>query len=88
MIAASNVKDEQELDQIKTVVLDNLDLYLSRVADTNGQAGDFTEQQNYYCANQQRNPHTPRVMTSLGLNEEDVRIFIQECLFPKIGGQL
>jgi hypothetical protein len=31
------------------------------------------------------NPHTPRVMASLGLNEEDVRVFIQECLFPEIG---
>jgi phycocyanobilin:ferredoxin oxidoreductase len=87
MIAASNVKEEQELDQIKDVVLDNLDLYLSQVANTNSNTADVTEQQNYYCANQQRNPHTPRVMTSLGLNEEDVRVFIQECLFPKIGGQ-
>jgi phycocyanobilin:ferredoxin oxidoreductase len=87
MIAASNVKDEQELDQIKTVVLDNLDVYLSQVANTNSDPRNFTEQQNYYCSNQQRNPHTPKVMTSLGLNEEDVRVFIQECLFPKIGGQ-
>jgi phycocyanobilin:ferredoxin oxidoreductase len=88
MIAASNVKEEVELDQIKTTVLNNLDLYLEQVSSFNGTAANVTEQQNYYCANQQRNPHTPKVMTSLGLNEEDVRVFIQECLFPKIGDQL
>ena len=26
----------------------------------------------------------PRTMTSLGLDEEDVRVFVQECLFPDI----
>jgi phycocyanobilin:ferredoxin oxidoreductase len=84
MIAASNVSDEEELNQIKTVVLDNLDYYLSNVGLTNGTAKDTSVTQNYYCENQQCNPHTPKVMTSLGLNSEDVRVFIQDCLFPKI----
>jgi hypothetical protein len=87
MVAASNVKDIEELEQIKTVVLANLDYYLANVGLTNGQSADTTATQNYYCENQQSNPHTPRVMTSLGLDEEDVRVFIQECLFPKTGGQ-
>jgi hypothetical protein len=45
---------------------------------------DTTSYQNYYCDNQKQNPHTPRVMVSLGLSEEDVKVFIQECLFPEI----
>jgi hypothetical protein len=40
--------------------------------------------QNRYAHYQKQNPHTPRTMTSLGLDEEDVRVFVQECLFPDI----
>ena len=87
MIAASNVNDAEELEQIKTVVLANLDYYLSNVGVTNGQSTDTTVTQNYYCENQRSNPHTPKVMASLGLDEEDVRVFIQDCLFPNIGDQ-
>jgi hypothetical protein len=58
--------------------------YLSTVAETNNTASDTTESQNYYAINQKQNPHTPRVMASLGLSEEDVSVFIQECLFPEI----
>ena len=61
-----------------------LDHYLSAVSETNNIATNTTEAQNYYCDNQKQNPHTPRVMASLGLNEEDVRVFIQDCLFPEI----
>jgi phycocyanobilin:ferredoxin oxidoreductase len=84
MIAAGNVSDEEELEQIFAMARTTLDHYLSTVAETNNTAVDTTEAQNYYCENQKQNPHTPRVMVSLGLSEEDVRVFIQECLFPEI----
>jgi len=42
------------------------------------------EAQNYYCHNQQQNPHTPRTMKSLGLDEADVDKFCTDMLFPKI----
>jgi hypothetical protein len=87
MISASNVKDPFELDQIKTTVLSNLDHYLDQVGSSNGSVTDITDRQNYYCENQQQNPHTPKVMTSLGLNPDDVKVFIEECLFPKIGAK-
>ena len=58
--------------------------YLDSVGETNHKVADTTFEQNYYAQNQKQNPHTPKVMTSLGLAEEDVRIFIQECLFPEI----
>ena len=84
MVAAANVQDEDELEQITQMARDTLDQYLIAVAETNNSAIDTTAHQNYYCDNQKQNPHTPRVMTSLGLNEDDVRIFIQDCLFPEI----
>jgi hypothetical protein len=63
---------------------DTLAHYLETVAETNNTATDTTEAQNYYAINQKQNPHTPRVMASLGLNEDDVHVFIQDCLFPEI----
>lgn len=84
MVAAGNVQDEEELEQIVAMAKDTVEHYLSTVAETNGQAEDTTEAQNFYAINQKQNPHTPRVMESLGLNEDDVRVFIQDCLFPEI----
>jgi phycocyanobilin:ferredoxin oxidoreductase len=87
MISAGNVSESSELEQISLLAKNNLAHYLNTVAETNGHSFDVSYNQNYYCDNQQKNPHTPKVMTSLGLNEEDVRVFIQDCLFPKIGDQ-
>lgn len=84
MIAAGNVQKEDELDQIFEISRTTLVHYLQTVGETNNTVLDTTSYQNYYCDNQKQNPHTPRVMTSLGLNEEDVKIFIQDCLFPEI----
>ena len=84
MVAAGNVSDETELDQIIEMAKTTLAHYLSTVGETNNTAANTTEAQNYYCENQKQNPHTPRVMASLGLDEDDVTVFIQECLFPDI----
>ena len=84
MIAAGNVSKEEELDQIFNTVERTLTHYLESVAETNGFTYNNAEEQNYYCDNQKQNPHTPKVMASLGLDEEDVRVFIQDCLFPEI----
>ena len=84
MVAAGNVSDEAELDQITEMAKTTLSHYLSAVGETNNTVLDTTSFQNYYCDNQKQNPHTPRVMASLGLNEDDVHAFIQECLFPDI----
>jgi phycocyanobilin:ferredoxin oxidoreductase len=84
MVAAANVSDEAELEQITNLAKTTVAHYLSTVAETNNTALDTTEAQNYYAQNQKQNPHTPRVMVSLGLSEEDVTHFIQECLFPEI----
>lgn len=84
MIAAGNIQETSELEQIFKIANNSVKHYLNTVADTNFTHKNTTFNQNYYCENQKQNPHTPKVMTSLGLNEEDVRIFIEQCLFPKI----
>ena len=84
MIAAGNVSQEDELAQILAMARKNLNCYLDEVGLTNNTADNTKDAQNYYAQNQKMNPHTPKVMASLGLNEEDVRMFIQDCLFPEI----
>ena len=86
MVAAGNVSDENEIEQISNLANILVNHYVNNVDESEG-CGSFEkikEAQNYYAQNQKQNPHTPKVMTSLGLNEEDVRVFIQECLFPEI----
>jgi len=85
MIAASNVKGE-EAGVIINLAVDNLNTYFDSIGEYTGQGEkDLTiASQNYYCHNQQQNPHTPRVMKSLGLNEDDVDKFCTDMLFPKI----
>jgi hypothetical protein len=84
MIAAGNVSDEEELEQIFAIAKHGIDHYLETVGETNNTAVSTKEAQNFYAQNQKMNPHTPKVMASLGLSEDDVAAFIQQCLFPEI----
>jgi hypothetical protein len=84
MIAAGNLQDQAELNQIISLSRMTLLYYLGNIGKTNNTAENTTQEQNYYAYNQKQNPHTPKVMTSLGLNEDDVRVFIQDCLFPEL----
>ena len=86
MVAAGNVNSTEELEQLLDLSFTNIDDYLEHISAFN-HIGDVTkgkEAQNRYAHFQKQNPHTPRTMTSLGLDEEDVRVFVQECLFPDI----
>jgi phycocyanobilin:ferredoxin oxidoreductase len=84
MVAAGNVSDESELEQIASLASILVNHYTECVGETNNTVENTAEQQNYYAQNQKQNPHTPKVMVSLGLSEDDVQHFIQECLFPEI----
>jgi hypothetical protein len=84
MVAAGNIQDEEELKQIFQMAKRGVEHYLSAVGETNNTSPSTRDAQNYYAQNQKLNPHTPKVMASLGLNEDDVALFIQECLFPEI----
>ena len=86
MIAAGNVQEEKELNQICTMAVSNLANYIDKIRTHHGEAKkeDVIKAQNYYCEHQNKNPHTPRVMASLGLNEKDIKAFCRDNLFPKI----
>jgi len=86
MIAAGMVKEQSEIDQITNAVDETLDYYLSNVGNywCNSEDSDGIKAQNRYAHYQKQNPHTPRVMKSLGLNEDDVDVFVQKCLFPEV----
>ena len=86
MLAAGNVRTEEEAVAIVDIALANLRAWFDEVplSDGNGQTELVQAAQDYYCHNQQQNPHTPNVMKSLGLPEDDVEIFCRDMLFPKI----
>ena len=86
MIAAGNVQEERELNQICTLAVSNLNAYIDKIGqfNTDSKREDVIRAQNYYCENQQKNPHTPRVMQSLGLPDEDIKLFCADNLFPII----
>jgi phycocyanobilin:ferredoxin oxidoreductase len=83
MVAAGNIVAGHELEQIVDMAYNNFDHYIKNVGDR-GSCLDNSKGQDFYCENQRQNPHTPKVMASLGLNEDDIKIFIEECLFPPI----
>jgi len=86
MLAAGNVSTEEEAVAIIELAQDNLRAYFGEIGEFTGQGirDEVIAAQNYYCHNQQQNPHTPRTMKSLGLDEADVDRFCTDMLFPKI----
>ena len=86
MLAAGNVNTEEEAVAIIELAQNNLRAYFDEVGEFTGYGNrdEVMAAQNYYCHNQQQNPHTPRTMKSLGLDEEDVDRFCTDMLFPKI----
>lgn len=82
MIAAGNINTVQELDTILELANETLTYYLNNVGTFSDI--DSTDAQNWYCHNQRQNPHTPKVMQSLGFDADTVSRFISSCLFPSI----
>ena len=82
MVAAGNIQTSEELEKFLSMVRFNLLNYLASIGKRT--PTDFTVGQNKYCKYQKMNPHTPRVMKSIGFDEETVHEFIQKCLFPEI----
>jgi hypothetical protein len=86
MIAAGMVTEPEEIDQICKVARENMCYYLRNIKRHNNCADyDMVRAaHNNYAYYQKKNPHTPNVMKSLGLNEDDVNTFVSESLFPEI----
>lgn len=82
MVAIGAVGAE-ELESFVKIGLKTLEYYLENVGNTQG-SGDFSKQQNNYCHYQKQNPHTPRVLVSLGFTEQQAQDFVQHTLFPEI----
>lgn len=82
MVAASNIKDQKELDLALNLVISNLDHFLGGIGEKDHQ--NYRDQHNKYCHWQKQNPHTPRVMAALGLDKDQVSDFIETCLFPEV----
>jgi hypothetical protein len=92
MVAAGNIKTEFELDEVLDLSKRSLEYYMKGLYkykvlgtyESKLKGPNYTDQQNKYCKNQKRNPHTPRVMASLGFDEVTIKNFIENCLFPEI----
>ena len=83
MVAAGNITDVDELEIIIELVKSNLKYYMSNVGKTINDIDSYPNQ-NFYCDNQRLNPHTPKVMQSLGFDPPTVNRFINDCLFPSV----
>lgn len=86
MMAAGAVKHPWEINQVVKTAKETLQYFTENVGRFKGNSEDemTIEAQNRYAHFQKQNPHTPRVMKSLGLDENDVETFIQKCLFPEL----
>lgn len=92
MIAAGNINTEFELNEILKLSKETLKKYLEGLYlyqhlgtyEDKVNGVQYTDRQNWYCQNQKLNPHTPKVMESLGYDKETVQNFIQNCLFPEV----
>jgi hypothetical protein len=83
MVAIGSV-DEEELEKFIELGLSTLSMYLGEVGNSQQDIASYDDAQNFYCRQQKLNPHTPRVMASLGLSPEQVKAFSHDVLFPEI----
>lgn len=85
MIAAGNVREEAELEQLRYISLDLIKLYIKKLKVYNT---DFTINQkdwlNKYCHNQKLNPHLHKSILAMGISEEDKDYYVNKFLFEEI----
>jgi hypothetical protein len=83
MIAAGNIReDSEELDTLLALAIKNLQMHIDSTANNWSPDEYYRSHQSWYVYNQRKNPHTARVMESLGIEKEQVRKYIDECLWP------
>ena len=83
MIAAGNVRTDEEAKAIVDLAVDNLKVYFDSYVIT-GEIPDKDETikaQNYYCPTQQQNPTHPKKVMKSRLKEADVELFCTDALF-------
>ena len=83
MVAAGNVQESDELDDLYALTIKSLKYYLSNVGNTQESGADYHMAQNRYCHYQKQNPHVVRSMVSMGVEEPVIRRFIDEIQYPE-----
>ena len=84
IIAAGAINTEEEIDQLISMSLENLNYYINNVGSTTFPTGDFSKEQNFYCQQQKLNPHNARTMQHLGLTPDEANYFVQNVMFPEV----
>jgi hypothetical protein len=84
MVAAGNLQDEKEIDQLCSTALTTLDFYLANVGKDQQDVADYHMAQNRYCHYQKQNPHVIRSMVSMGVEKNTMERFVDKVLFPEV----
>jgi hypothetical protein len=84
MVAAGNLREEVEIDQLCNLAKETLDFYLKNVGKAQQDTADFHMAQNRYCHYQKQNPQVVRSMVAMGIEEVKIKRFVEEVLFPEI----
>lgn len=86
MIAAGNLKTEEEIEQLTKTCLHLVEYYVTNMSKnlyvTNPL--ELKKRHNLYCRNQKLNPHLHRSILSMGITEEDKDRYINSVLFEEI----
>jgi len=85
MVAAGNLRSELEIQQLCDLAKTTLDFYIKNVGIEQQSGFDFHQAQNRYCHYQKQNPQVVRSMVAMGIEEDKIKRFVQEVLFPEIG---
>jgi hypothetical protein len=84
MVAAGNLQEDAEIDQLCELAKNTLDFYLDKVGVDQQDVASYEMAQNRYCHWQKQNPHVVRSMVSMGVPEDTMKQFVEEVLFPEL----
>ena len=83
MIAAGNIRDSKELEDLCNLATTTLDYYLANVGYSQESGADYHMAQNRYCHYQKQNPQVVKSMVSMGVPEPTITRFVDKVLFPE-----
>ena len=83
MIAAGNLQDEIEIDQLVELAKNSINYYLQNVGYSQESGADYHMAQNRYCHYQKQNPQVVKSMVSMGVPEAVITRFVDDVLFPE-----
>ena len=83
MVAAGNIKEDCEIDNLCDLAKTSLNYYLDHVGLSQESLFDYHMAQDRYCYYQKKNPHVVRSMVNMGVEEAKIREFVDKVLFPE-----